>query len=176
MQDTLWTYPSATDPQLTRSPPGQLAIVSNTTKTFQKPAFIKEITLCSNTRKCTLLLKLIHPWIFKRPPRPYASESEHPANMGDATVMLVAVLVPCLLTSLAIFMILYHGFYKHWMDRCLHSGSTSRKVPSEQQRHQEPDDDISNSNTSDDAEALGSQGHPGMMFSHTTPSYPWGLR
>ena len=85
--------------------------------------------------------------------------------MGDTTVMLVAVLVPCLITTLAVATILYHGFYRDWMDRCLYSGPRTGDTPSEPQRQQhEADDNISNGNKNDDVEALRAQGHPSLEF------------
>lgn len=108
---------------------------------------MKQINLRMNIGEYILLFKIIHAWIFKGPPGPYASESEHTAGPhGQCNGHARLSVVPCLLTTLAVLIILYHGLYKNWMDRCLHSGSTARKVPSEQQRHQGPDDDITNDN------------------------------
>lgn len=86
--------------------------------------------------------------------------------MGDATVMLVAVLFPCLLTTLVVATILYHGFIRDWMDRCLYSNSGARDKPLQPQRQQEePDDNFSNGNKSVDVEAVRAQDNPSVVFS-----------
>lgn len=97
--------------------------------------------------------------------------------MNDATVMLIAVLVPCLLTTLVVSTILYRGFYKDWMYRCLRSGPGVDGNSSEQQR-QQPDqnDDTGDGNRSADVEALREHGHPRVISSPAKPLFSWAVR
>lgn len=92
--------------------------------------------------------------------------------MDDATVMLIAVFVPCLLAILAVSTILYRGFYKDWMYRCLRSGPRAGERPSEQQQ-QQPDhnDDVGDRNQSADVEALREQGNPSIISSPAKPMF-----
>lgn len=97
--------------------------------------------------------------------------------MDDATVMLVAVLVPCLLIALAVATILYRGFYEDWAYRCRRSGPRVGERPSEQQQ-QQPDqnDEISDCNQSADVEALRDQGDPSVTISPEKPLFSWAVR
>lgn len=94
------------------------------------------------------------------------------AYMDDAAVMLVAVLVPCLLTTMAVSTILYRVFYKNWVYRYLRSGPRTGERPSEQQQ-QQPDqnDDTSDCNQSADVEALPEQGNPSITSSPAKPLF-----
>lgn len=91
--------------------------------------------------------------------------------MDDGAVMLLAVLIPCLVATLAVAIILYRVFYRDWLGRCLHSGTRVGRIPSEQEQQQ---DGISNGNgnNSVDVEALRGHDNPSVVFSHARPARP----
>ncbi|KAJ0108047.1 hypothetical protein J7T55_007165 [Diaporthe amygdali] len=90
--------------------------------------------------------------------------------MDDATATLVAVLIPCLLAILVVATILYLGFYKDWMERCLYSSPRAREEPSEQQQQQQQrEKNSTNDRKSIDLEAQNGRGDPSVVFPPARP-------